>query len=184
MNTIDVVEVIDNSRLSRLQVLVLVLVLVLVPESIHFMVMHQRKLSRVREWLRRIDDTLHLDDAHLQVRDLVRDSRGLGTAMLWILCMNLLGAYFLASWLPVIMHGAGVHVRDSRGGNCHTRPSGDLDGQRLCRHRRRRLLRSGRAKRTQRTGDSVSPDAPAVHGGGMGAGDRAAGIDPRPGDWR
>jgi AAHS family 4-hydroxybenzoate transporter-like MFS transporter len=40
--------------------------------------------------------------------DLVRDSRGLGTAMLWvILFMNLLGAYFLASWLPVIMRDAG-----------------------------------------------------------------------------
>ncbi|RON43602.1 4-hydroxybenzoate transporter [Pseudomonas frederiksbergensis] len=100
--------------------LLAILMMVLMPESIQFMVLRQRQLSRVRDWLRRIDGTLRLDEAvQLQVRDalpgkrssmldLVRDSRGLGTAMLWIiLFMNLLGAYFLASWLPVIMHGAG-----------------------------------------------------------------------------
>lgn len=99
--------------------LLAVFMLILMPESIQFLVIRQRKLSRVKEWLRRIDSTLRLDDAHLQVRDaplgkrssmldLVRDSRGLGTAMLWIiLFMNLLGAYFLASWLPVIMRDAG-----------------------------------------------------------------------------
>jgi AAHS family 4-hydroxybenzoate transporter-like MFS transporter len=99
--------------------LLAIFMLILMPESIQFLVIRQRKLSRVKEWLRRIDSTLSLDDAHLQVRDarlgmrssmldLVRDSRGLGTAMLWIiLFMNLLGAYFLASWLPVIMRDAG-----------------------------------------------------------------------------
>ncbi|MGE8144332.1 MFS transporter [Pseudomonas frederiksbergensis] len=99
--------------------LLAILMLILTPESIQFLVMRQRKLSRVKEWLRRIDSTLSLDEAHLQVRDapsgkrfsmldLVRESRGLGTAMLWIiLFMNLLGAYFLASWLPVIMRDAG-----------------------------------------------------------------------------
>jgi AAHS family 4-hydroxybenzoate transporter-like MFS transporter len=99
--------------------LLAIFMLILMPESIQFLVIRQRKLSRVKQWLRRIDSTLSLEDAHLQVRgaplgkrssmlDLVRDSRGLGTAMLWvILFMNLLGAYFLASWLPVIMRDAG-----------------------------------------------------------------------------
>jgi AAHS family 4-hydroxybenzoate transporter-like MFS transporter len=99
--------------------LLAIFMLILMPESIQFLVIRQRKLSRVKQWLRRIDSTLSLEGAHLQVRDaplgkrssmldLVRDSRGLGTAMLWvILFMNLLGAYFLASWLPVIMRDAG-----------------------------------------------------------------------------
>lgn len=103
--------------------LLAVLMLIIMPESIQFLVLRQRKLDRVRGWLRRIDGALHLQpDTRLQVRDapvgkrsslldLVRDSRGLGTAMLWIiLFMNLLGAYFLASWLPVIMHDAGHHT--------------------------------------------------------------------------
>jgi AAHS family 4-hydroxybenzoate transporter-like MFS transporter len=99
--------------------LLAIFMLLLMPESIQFLVIRQRKLNRVKQWLRRIDSTLSLEDAHLQFRDaplgkrssmldLVRDSRGLGTAMLWIiLFMNLLGAYFLASWLPVIMRDAG-----------------------------------------------------------------------------
>jgi len=100
--------------------LLAILMLILMPESIQFLVLRQKHMDRVKNWLSRIDPTLRLDDdvllrmrdAPLSKRssmlDLVRDSRGLGTAMLWvILFMNLLGAYFLASWLPVIMHSAG-----------------------------------------------------------------------------
>lgn len=93
--------------------------LVLLPESLQFLALQRRRLDRVLGWLRRIDPSLAaVGDADIAtperradgapVIQLFRQRRAIGTLLLWLInFMNLLAAYFLANWLPVIMTGAG-----------------------------------------------------------------------------
>ena len=96
-----------------------IVMMVAMPESLQFLTMRGWRLDQVRRWLARIDPTLSLgSDANLVVSDapkkgvpfllLFREPLGYGTALLWIInFMNLLAAYFLANWLPVIMSESG-----------------------------------------------------------------------------
>ncbi len=93
--------------------------LVLLPESLQYLTVKGRRLDRVRHWLARIEPGLSIGpDTTLTVADrpargvpileLFRGAMAVGTPLLWLLnFMNLLAAYFLANWLPVIMTEAG-----------------------------------------------------------------------------
>ena len=100
--------------------LVLGLVMIFaMPESLQFLALQRRHLDHVKRWLVRIDQSLNIDaDTELVVPEkkkhgvpfmhLFRDALGTGTVLLWAVnFMNLLAAYFLANWLPVIMTEAG-----------------------------------------------------------------------------
>jgi MFS transporter, AAHS family, 4-hydroxybenzoate transporter len=100
--------------------LVVAAVIVLaMPESLQFLVMRGKDLHKVRAWLDRIApesrigaDTQLVAPEHrrngMPVANLFRDGLATGTVLLWIInFMNLLCAYFLANWLPVVMDAAG-----------------------------------------------------------------------------
>ncbi|MFT7722714.1 MAG: MFS transporter [Roseateles sp.] len=89
------------------------------PESLQFLALQGRRLGTVKRWLERIDPSLRITaDTVFVVPEkkkqgvpfmhLFRDAMGTGTVLLWTVnFMNLLAAYFLANWLPVIMSEAG-----------------------------------------------------------------------------
>lgn len=93
--------------------------LALLPESIQFLAVKRRRLDRARRSLRAIDPTLPITEATeitvserqaqgAPILQLFRNGMALGTLLLWLLnFMNLLAAYFLANWLPVIMTESG-----------------------------------------------------------------------------
>jgi MFS transporter, AAHS family, 4-hydroxybenzoate transporter len=98
---------------------VAMVMIVAMPESLQFLVVHGRKLDTVRKWLNRIDPSagigVHTEFVMpapgrkgMPIANLFRDGMATGTILLWIInFMNLLCAYFLANWLPVVMNGAG-----------------------------------------------------------------------------
>jgi AAHS family 4-hydroxybenzoate transporter-like MFS transporter len=100
-------------------VVVALVMIVAMPESLQFLVVHGRRLDKVRNWLNRIDpgagtgaDIEFVMPAPgrrgMPIANLFRDGMATGTILLWIInFMNLLCAYFLANWLPVVMNGAG-----------------------------------------------------------------------------
>ena len=93
--------------------------LVVLPESLQYMATRKRSRSKMASLLRRVDPALDiteqtefvLPERKMQgapVVQMFRDSLGLGTVLLWVInFMNLMAAYFLANWLPVIMNEAG-----------------------------------------------------------------------------
>ena len=99
--------------------LLAVAMIVAMPESLQFLAMQGRRLDRVRASLKRIEPGLAIStDTEVVVPErkkqgapiaqLFRDALGTGTVLLWVVnFMNLLAAYFLANWLPVIMTEAG-----------------------------------------------------------------------------
>ncbi|MGQ9367023.1 MFS transporter [Azospirillum sp. ST 5-10] len=96
-----------------------VAMLALLPESIQYLAVKGRRLAWVRSCLARIDPGLKLAaDADVtaaerggggaSILELFRGGMAVGTLLLWLInFMNLLAAYFLANWLPVIMTEAG-----------------------------------------------------------------------------
>ena len=92
---------------------------VAMPESLQFLVLRGRRLEKVRAWLGRIDPDRRVDaDTEfsvpergrkgMPVANLFRNGMATGTLLLWAInFMNLLCAYFLANWLPVVMNEAG-----------------------------------------------------------------------------
>jgi AAHS family 4-hydroxybenzoate transporter-like MFS transporter len=93
------------------------------PESLQFLAVRGRRPAQLAEWLRRVDPAVPTGPnvrfvAHEERREgfpvlqLVREGRALGTALLWVASfMNVLGAYFVSSWLPTLLHGAGHSTR-------------------------------------------------------------------------
>jgi AAHS family 4-hydroxybenzoate transporter-like MFS transporter len=93
------------------------------PESLQFQASRGKDLKKVRAYLNRIAPEANID-ADTQfltpdrrgnsspVVDLFRGGLATGTVLLWIInFMNLLCAYFLANWLPVVMSGAATPPR-------------------------------------------------------------------------
>jgi AAHS family 4-hydroxybenzoate transporter-like MFS transporter len=89
------------------------------PESLEFLTLRGRSGASVARWLRRVDPTAP-SGPHVRyvvseqrregfpVLQLFREGRALGTALLWATnFMNVLGAYFVSSWLPTLLRGAG-----------------------------------------------------------------------------
>ena len=106
--------------------LLLVPVLVFaLPESIRLLALKGTEDIRIREILRRINRNLSFSpgtrfSAHEErlrgfaVRHLFLESRALTTILLWIMFfMNLLNLYFLANWLPTVIHNAGISIEKS-----------------------------------------------------------------------
>jgi AAHS family 4-hydroxybenzoate transporter-like MFS transporter len=89
------------------------------PESLQWCVLRGRQLQRVRSILKRIEPGLEVDEQTtliiegpgkkgLSFSHLFTDDRARGTLLLWLInFMNMLCVYLLASWIPVLMSGAG-----------------------------------------------------------------------------
>lgn len=89
------------------------------PESLQWCVLRGRKLHRVRAILKRIEPGLEINEQTplvieqarkkgLSLSHLFSDGRSVGTTLLWLInFMNMLCVYLLASWIPVLMSGAG-----------------------------------------------------------------------------
>ena len=98
--------------------LVVAMILAL-PESLEFLVVRGRQLETVRSLVRKLDPAVEAasyagftvgqrGSGRARIADLFREGLGLGTILLWIInFMNLLCAYFLANWLPIVINEAG-----------------------------------------------------------------------------
>lgn len=96
-----------------------VIMLFALPESLQWCVLRERQLDRVRAILTRIEPGLRINEQTtlliaeprrkgLSLAHLFADGRLPGTLLLWLInFMNMLCIYFLASWTPVLMSGAG-----------------------------------------------------------------------------
>jgi AAHS family 4-hydroxybenzoate transporter-like MFS transporter len=92
------------------------------PESLRFLVLHQRDRALIARNLSRIDPTLVIDsetrlvaEEHsgpgIGVASLFREGRARATALLWIIYfMSLLNLYLLASWVTTHVHSLGIEV--------------------------------------------------------------------------
>ncbi|WP_374697756.1 MFS transporter [Alcaligenes nematophilus] len=99
--------------------LLAMVMLAAMPESLQFLAMQRNRVQQIRRTLARIDPQLDMPaDSSFFIPEkkksgvpfmhLFRDGLGTGTVLLWVVnFMNLLAAYFLANWLPVIMSEAG-----------------------------------------------------------------------------
>jgi AAHS family 4-hydroxybenzoate transporter-like MFS transporter len=95
------------------------------PESFRHLVLKGRPAAEVAAVLQRIDPGAQFaDDAHFVVREeqqggitlihLFREGRALGTVLLWIIFYcSLLDIFFLSSWLPTVLHDAGLSLSAS-----------------------------------------------------------------------
>ncbi len=89
------------------------------PESLQWCVLRNRHLDRVRRTLTKIQPGFNPDPSNTMVvaeqprkgrrlPQLFTEGRLVGTLLLWLInFMNMLCVYFLASWTPVLMSGAG-----------------------------------------------------------------------------
>lgn len=95
------------------------LMLFALPESLQWCVLRGRQLEHVRAILKRIEPGLEINDQTplviaeprkkgLSLTLLFSEGRYAGTVLLWLInFMNMLCVYLLASWIPVLMSGAG-----------------------------------------------------------------------------
>ncbi len=93
------------------------------PESLQLLAVRGLGADRIARWLRRVDPTVPCGPGvrytvserprrGFPVAQLFGEGRALGTAMLWAAnFMNVMGAYFVSSWLPTLMRGAGHSTR-------------------------------------------------------------------------
>jgi MFS transporter, AAHS family, 4-hydroxybenzoate transporter len=100
--------------------LLLPFIAVLLPESIRYLVVQGKSGERVASILHRIDPAASIPaDASFTVeehktrgfvvRQLFAEGRGPFTLLMWVVFfMSLLDLYFLTSWLPTIIHDAGI----------------------------------------------------------------------------
>jgi AAHS family 4-hydroxybenzoate transporter-like MFS transporter len=89
------------------------------PESLQLLALRGRSPAKVALWLRCVDPTAPAGpDVRYVVSErrregfpvlqLFREGRTPGTALLWATAfLNVLGAYFVSSWLPTLLRGAG-----------------------------------------------------------------------------
>jgi AAHS family 4-hydroxybenzoate transporter-like MFS transporter len=90
------------------------------PESLQFLALRNKKPATIAKWLKRVDPSAPVSpDTNYEVREqnarsglpvfhLFREGRAAATTLLWIAnFLNVLNAYFLASWLPTVVRDAG-----------------------------------------------------------------------------
>jgi AAHS family 4-hydroxybenzoate transporter-like MFS transporter len=97
----------------------------LLPESFRHLVLRGHGGAKVAAVLRRIDPRADFAaDTHFIVREehqpgitvihLFREGRALGTVLLWVIFYcSLLDIFFLSSWLPTVLHDAGLSLSAS-----------------------------------------------------------------------
>lgn len=95
------------------------------PESIRLLALKGTEDDRIRKILMHINANLTFSPgtrftAHEErlrgfaVRHLFLESRALGTILIWVMFfMNLMNLYFLANWLPTVIHNAGLSMEKS-----------------------------------------------------------------------
>jgi MFS transporter, AAHS family, 4-hydroxybenzoate transporter len=98
------------------------LLALLLPESIRYLVVHRARPERVVGILRQINPRIKISHdtiftiaeeqgRGLAVRHLLTEGRAVGTLLIWVIFgMSLLDIYLLASWLPVVLHDAGLSL--------------------------------------------------------------------------
>ena len=106
-----------------LPLLLLPVLMFALPESIRLLALEGTQDARVARLLARIAPGRRFDsgtrfvapEEHppgFPVRHLFTEGRSVGTVLLWIMFfMNLLDLYFLANWLPTVIHNTGISVR-------------------------------------------------------------------------
>jgi len=99
--------------------------LVALHESLDFMVEKQFSRARIVAALSRIDPQTRVPEnavferktsltARATLGQLFADGRGVLTLMLWVIFfMSLLELYFISNWLPLLLHEAGLNVRQA-----------------------------------------------------------------------
>ena len=97
----------------------------LLPESIRYLVVQGGRGEQVAATLRRIDPDVQIPEGAtftveehkakgFAVPQLFAEGRGAFTLLIWVVFfMSLLDLYFLTSWLPTIIHDAGLSVRSA-----------------------------------------------------------------------
>jgi AAHS family 4-hydroxybenzoate transporter-like MFS transporter len=95
------------------------------PESIRLLALKGGRDEKIARLFRRINEKLSFPPGTkffaseerlggFAVRHLFRESRALATVLIWVMFfMNLLNLYFLASWLPTVIHDAGISMEKS-----------------------------------------------------------------------
>jgi len=100
-------------------------VAVLLPESFRYLVLKKNSAAQIRRLLLRINPAavfpeattfvVHEEQAAgITVKHLFREGRALGTMLLWVIFFcSLLDIFFLSSWLPTVLHDAGLSISAS-----------------------------------------------------------------------
>jgi len=97
----------------------------LLPESFRYLVLKKNSAAQIRRLLLRINPAavfpeattfvVHEEQAAgITVKHLFREGRALGTMLLWVIFFcSLLDIFFLSSWLPTVLHDAGLSISAS-----------------------------------------------------------------------
>ncbi len=97
----------------------------MLPESFRYLVLKNHAAAKIKSLLLRINPAavfaegttfvVHEEQAAgITVQHLFREGRALGTVLLWIIFFcSLLDIFFLASWLPTVLHDAGLSISAS-----------------------------------------------------------------------
>ena len=92
------------------------------PESLQFLALRRNDSREITKWLKRINPAAAIDaSARFVVREerfpgvpvvrLFGDGRGFGTTLIWAAnFLNILNAYFVASWLPTVIRDSGYSI--------------------------------------------------------------------------
>ncbi len=100
-------------------------VAVMLPESIRHLVLKNYPAAKITAVLRRINPSAVFADgttfvvheeqaAGITVKHLFRQGRAVGTILLWVIFFcSLLDIFFLSSWLPTVLHDAGLSISAS-----------------------------------------------------------------------
>jgi AAHS family 4-hydroxybenzoate transporter-like MFS transporter len=104
---------------GAIPLLVAVLMFFWLPESLQFLVVRGKDRTTVAKWLQRMNPSAKVNSqteyvvpeevrGGVPVVHVFREGRTLGTVLLWIVnFMNITNIYFLSSWLPTVITGAG-----------------------------------------------------------------------------
>jgi AAHS family 4-hydroxybenzoate transporter-like MFS transporter len=89
------------------------------PESLQFLALRRNDTREIAKWLKRIDPAVPVDDTTrfvvpearapgVPIRHLFADGRAAATSLIWAAnFMNIVNAYFVASWLPTVVRDMG-----------------------------------------------------------------------------
>ncbi len=92
------------------------------PESLQFLALRRNDGREIAKWLKRINPAMDVDPAArfvvherrepgFPILRLFADGRAAGSALIWVAnFLNILNAYFVASWLPTVVRDSGYSI--------------------------------------------------------------------------